>query len=169
MSNRQKDGYFQCTTCNKKCFTKIAFEKHLINEHSLILQIEKDKVVNKDSISHQDCIPHISRDETSNTSNTCLNVISFLKTVITCIGLGDGLNFHYYYNYYFYLNLLPNKILLASFVIFNEGVKINTSKKACSMLMMKDFEVENLYASNYFWVDRRFRRHILEACGSSPI
>ena len=59
MSNRQKDGYFQCTTCNKKCFTKIAFEKHLINEHSLILQIEKDKVVNKDSISHQDCIPHL--------------------------------------------------------------------------------------------------------------
>ena len=70
MSNRQKDGYFQCTTCNKKCFTKIAFEKHLINEHSLILQIEKDKVVNKDSISHQDCIPHISRDKTSNTSDT---------------------------------------------------------------------------------------------------
>ena len=71
MFNREKDGYFHCKTCTKKLFTKIVFEKHLKTEHSTTLKIEKDTEANNNNpIDYQDCKPHISKNQTWNTSDT---------------------------------------------------------------------------------------------------
>ena len=71
MFNREKDGYFHCKTCTKKLFTKIVFEKHLKTEHSTTLKIEKDTEANNNNpIDYQDCKPHISKNQTWNTTDT---------------------------------------------------------------------------------------------------